>query len=56
MPRGRPGMKDSRRRLVKVRLNDDEFSKLCELAEDTDKTLSKTIRDAINLMYEMSKS
>ena len=56
MSRGRPWMEDSRRRLVKVRLNDDEFSKLCELAEDTDKTLSKTIRDAINLMYELSKS
>lgn len=56
MPRGRPWREDSRRRLVKVRLSDNEFSKLCELAEEYDKTLSKTIRDAINLMYELSKS
>lgn len=56
MPRGRPLKEEARRRLVKVRLSDDEFSKLCKLAEDTDKTLSKTIRDAINLMYELSKS
>lgn len=56
MPRGRPFKEDARRRLVKVRLSDDEFSKLCELAEDGDETLSRTIRDAINLMYEMSKS
>lgn len=56
MSRGRPLKEEARRRLVKVRLSDDEFSKLCELAEDADETLSRTIRDAINLMYELSKS
>lgn len=56
MSRGRPLKEDAKRRQFRVRMTDEEYYKLKELAESSDRTCSDVIRDAINLMYELSKS
>jgi len=56
MPRGRPLKEDAKRKLFRVRMTDEEYYKLKELAESSDRTCSDVIRDAIELLYEMANS